>query len=146
MAGLEELRVAQRVREQRFSKSFRPTQPRALPSVSANPETTTEMWAVVARAAADHRRIVDAGDEVFYGDWSLRRSDEAHARSGVTQAIRRALDAGVAEQELVDALMSGDPSCDFLGALDLLEAPRRQDDAMQRLTEEIVRDLFGDDD
>jgi hypothetical protein len=114
--------------------------------VSANAETTREMWAVVARAAADHRRIVDAGDEVFYGGLSLRRAGEARAGRELMQAIRRGLDVGVAEVELVDALMSGDPSCDFTGALDLLEVPSRREDVMQRLTAEIVRDLFGDDD
>jgi hypothetical protein len=104
------------------------------------------MWTVVARASADHRRIVDADDEVFYGDLSLRRTGEDRAGRELTQAIRRAVDVGVAEEELVDALMSGDPSCDFTQALDLLEVPGRRDDIMQRLTAEIVRDLFGDDD
>jgi len=104
------------------------------------------MWVVVARAAADRRRIVDAGDEVFYGDLSLRRTGGDRAGRELMQAIRRALDVGVAEEELVDALMSGDPSCAFPGALELLEVPGRRDDVMQRLTAEIVRDLFGDDD
>jgi hypothetical protein len=113
--------------------------------VSAHAEMIREIWAAVARAAADHRRIVDAGDEVFHGDLSLRRTGEARAGGELMQAIRRALDVGVAEGELVDALMSGDPSCDFTKALDLLEAPGRRDDAMQRLTEKIVRDLFGDE-
>src|SRR5450432_3053946 len=99
--------------------------------VSAHAETIREIWAAVARAAADHRRIVDAGDEVFHGDLSLRRTGEARAVGELMQAIRRALDVGVAEGELVDALMSGDPSCDFTKALDLLEAPGRRDDAMQ---------------
>ncbi len=102
-------------------------------------------WAVMARAAADHRGIVDAGDDVFYGDLSLRRTGEARAGASLMQAIRYALDVGVAEGELVDALMSGDPSCDLTEALDLLEVPGGQD-VMQRLTAEIVRDPFGDDD
>jgi hypothetical protein len=114
--------------------------------VITNAQTTSEMWAAVAWAAADHRRIVDGGDEVFYGDLSLRRTGEARAGRELMQAIRRAVDVGVAEKELVDALMSGDPSCDFTEALNLLEAPGRQDDAMRWLTEKIVRDLLGDDD
>jgi hypothetical protein len=104
------------------------------------------MWAAVARAAADHRRIVDAGDEVFYGDLSLRRTGEARAGGELIHAIRRGLDVGIAQEELVDALITGDPSCDFAEALELLEVPGRRDDAMQQLTERIVRDLLGDDD
>jgi hypothetical protein len=104
------------------------------------------MWVVVVRAAADHRRIVDAGDEVFYGDLSLRRTGEARAEHELMQAIRCALDVGVAEVELVDALMSGDPSCDFLEALDLLEVAARRNDVIQRLTAEMVCYVFGEDD
>jgi hypothetical protein len=61
------------------------------------------------------------------------------------EAIRRGLDVGIAEEELVDARMTGDPSCDFTDSLDLLEVPSRGDDVIQRLTAELVRDLFGDD-
>jgi hypothetical protein len=100
------------------------------------------MWAVVTRAAADHRRIVDAGDEVFYGDLSLRRTGDARAGRELMQAIRRGLDVGVAEADLVNALTSGDPSCDFIEALDLLEVPGRRDDVIQRLTGDRPRPVW----
>lgn len=41
----------------------------------------------VARAAADHRRVVGAGDEVFYGDPLLRKSANAHPRAQLIAAI-----------------------------------------------------------
>jgi hypothetical protein len=46
-----------------FPNTFLSDAVATIPVVSANAETTREMWATVA--AADHRRIIDAGDEVF---------------------------------------------------------------------------------
>ncbi|MDQ2896994.1 MAG: hypothetical protein M3Y09_15335 [Actinomycetota bacterium] len=56
-----------------------------------------------------HRRIVGAGDQVFYGDLTLRSTADAHAWHELSTAVRRAIDAQVGEEEILDALLSGDP-------------------------------------
>jgi hypothetical protein len=103
------------------------------------------MWAGVARAAADHCRIVGAADEVFYGDLTLRRTGASHAWSELNRAVRRALDAGVAEEEILDALC-GDSRLDRYEAAELIQFVRMRDERLRELNARIVRDLFGERD
>jgi hypothetical protein len=135
-----------RVREQRFSNPFPSDATANITGVSADANTIMGMWAEVARAAADHRRIVAAGDEVFYDDLTLRRTGDAHAWGQLTRAIRRALDARVAEEEILDALMSGDPRSDRAAAIELIEYVRVKDDRLRELDDRILRDMFGERD
>ena len=65
-------------------------------------------WLALARAAADHRRITSAGDEVFYGDLTLRGTADTHAWAELLCALRFALGAATGREEIVDALCSGD--------------------------------------
>jgi len=114
--------------------------------VSVDANTINGMWAEVARAAADHCRIVGAGDEVFYGDLTLRRTGATHAWGELNRAVRRALDAVVAEEEILDALLSGDPRSDRCEAAELIRFVGMKDERLRELNARILRDLFGERD
>lgn len=110
--------------------------------MAADESTTREVWLAVARAAADHRRIVGPEDRVFYDDLTLRRTGYAHAWEQRRRAILHGLDAGVPVTELVDALLSGDPRLDHGDAPDLIEWERHRDERLAKLNEWVLRDLF----
>jgi hypothetical protein len=107
--------------------------------------TIREMWLVVARAAAEHRRIVGAGDEVFYGDLTLRASADARAWGELTRAIRRAAEAAVGEEEIVDALCSGDPRLEVSEAVELVAWARTRDERLRELNQKLLGDLLGEE-
>jgi hypothetical protein len=99
----------------------------------------------VARAAADHRRIRSAGDEMFYGDLTLRDTADTHARAELLRALRSALDAATDQEEIVDALRSGDPRLDIGEANELIEWARTRDERLRDLNARLLRGLFGED-
>jgi hypothetical protein len=105
-----------------------------------------EMWLNIAKTAADHRRIVGAGDEVFYGDLTLRNSATAHAWGEMTRAIRRAIEAGVGEDEILDALLSGDPHSDLAETIELIKFVRIRDERVTELNAQLLRRVLGDGD
>jgi len=107
--------------------------------------TIREMWLAVARASAEHRRVAEAGDAVFYGDLTLRESADARARSELTRAIRRAAEAAVGEEEIVDALVSGDPRLEVSEAVELVAWARSRDERLRELNQKMVSDLLGED-
>jgi hypothetical protein len=104
-----------------------------------------EMWLAVARAAAEHRRVVGAGDAVFYGDLTLRGSADARAWGELIGAIRSALDGAAGEGEIVDALVSGDPRLDVSEAAELIEWARTREQRLRDLNAKILRDVLGED-
>ena len=112
--------------------------------MAADDATLHETWLAVARAAAEHRRIVGAGDAVFYGDLTLRDSAEARAWGAVTRAIRRAGDAAVGEEEIVDALVSGDPRLEVSEAVELVAWARGRDERLRELNQKMLSDLLGE--
>ena len=102
--------------------------------MAADDVTLHETWLAVARAAAEHRRIVGAGDEVFYGDLTLR---EQRRRAGVGRA-----DPGDSLARLMwrwgrrrslDALCSGDPRLEVSEAVELVEWARSRDERLRDL-------------
>lgn len=103
------------------------------------------MWLGVAKAAADHRRIVGGGDEVFYGDLRLRSTADAHAWRELSTEVRRAIDAQVGE-EILDALLSGDPSLEHAEAVELVQWVRLGDERLRELNAKLLGDLFGESD
>ena len=107
--------------------------------------TLHEMWLAVARAAAEHRRIVGAGDEVFYGDLTLRGTADARTWGELIRAIQSALDVAAGEGEIVDALLSGDPRLDVSEAAELIEWARTRDERLRDLNAKMLRDLLGED-
>jgi hypothetical protein len=107
--------------------------------------TLREMWLVVARAAAEHRRIVEAGDGIFYGDLTLRETAEARAGGELARAIRRAAEAAVGEEEIVDALLSGDPRLEVSEAVELVAWARTRDERLRELNQKMLSDLLGEE-
>jgi hypothetical protein len=107
--------------------------------------TTREMWLAVARASAEHRRVADASAGVFYGDLTLRESADARAAGELTRAICRAAEAAVGEEEIVDALLSGDPRLEVSEAVELVAWARSRDERLRELNQKIVGDLLGED-
>ena len=107
--------------------------------------TLREMWLAVARASAEHRRIAEAGDGIFYGDLILRQSADARARGELTRAIRRAAEAAVGEEEIVDALVSGDPRFEISDAVELVAWARARDERVRELNQKLLSDLLGED-
>ncbi len=105
-----------------------------------------EVWLAVARAAADHRRITTADPSVFYGSDLLRASAEGCASAQRSRALRRGLELAVADDELVDALTSGDPELDDNDARELIEWERDRERRQRELGARIAPDLFGDKD
>lgn len=105
-----------------------------------------EMWLRVAKAAADHRRIVSGGDEVFYGDLRLRSTADAHAWRELSTAVRRAIDAQVAEEEILDAALSGDPCLEHTEAVELVQWVRLRDERLRELNARLLGDVFGESD
>jgi len=101
------------------------------------------MWLRVAKAAADHRRIVGAGDQVFYGDLTLRSTADAHAWHELSTAVRRAIDAQVGEEEILDALLTGDPCLDPTEAIELLRWVRGRNERLRELNAKMLRDVWG---
>ncbi len=114
--------------------------------VNARADTVREMWLTVARTAAEHRRIVGAGGSIFYGDLSLVRTAEAHAWRELTTAVRRAVDARVDKEEIVDALRTGDPDFHRCDATELIDWVCTREDRLQELNDRILRDIFGEGD
>jgi hypothetical protein len=104
-----------------------------------------DAWLAVVRAAADHRRITSAGDEVFYGDLTLRGTADTHAWAELLRAIRSALDAATGQEEIVDALCSGDPRLDVVGASELIDWARTRDERLRELNARLLRGLLGED-
>jgi hypothetical protein len=113
--------------------------------MAADEATLHDTWLAVARAAAEHRRIVGAGDEILYGDLASGDSADARAWSELTRAIRRAAAATVAEDEIVDALCSGDPRLDVTQAVQLVAWASNRDEWLRELNQEIRRDLRGEE-
>jgi hypothetical protein len=113
--------------------------------MDAHEFTTREMWLVVARAAAEHRRVTEAGDGVFYGDLTLRESADARAWGELIRAIRRAAAARVGEEEIVDALCSGDPRLDVSDAVELVAWARTRDERLRELNRKVLSDLLGEE-
>jgi hypothetical protein len=107
--------------------------------------TIREMWLAVARAAAEHRRIVDACDEVFYGDLTLRHSATARASSELNRAICRAAEAAVVEEEIVDALLSGDPRLEVAQAVQLVAWTRSRYERLRELNQKLLGDLLEEE-
>lgn len=106
--------------------------------------TVREMWLAVARTSAEHRRVAEAADAVFYGDLTLRESAEARARRELTRAIRRA-EAAVGEEEIVDALVSGDPRLEVSEAVELVAWARSRDERLRELNQTMLSDLLGEE-
>jgi hypothetical protein len=104
-----------------------------------------EMWLAVARASAEHRRVTEAGDGVFDGDLTLRDSADARAWGELTRAIRRAVEAGVGEAEILDALCSGDPRFEVSEAVELVAWARSRDERLRELNQKVLSDLLGED-
>ncbi|MBV9192636.1 MAG: hypothetical protein JO168_00725 [Solirubrobacterales bacterium] len=107
--------------------------------------TLHDAWLAVARAAADHRRITSAGAEVFYGDLTLRETAHRHAWAGLLRALRSALDAPAGQEEIVDALRSGDPRLDVAEANELIEWARTRDEHLCELNARLLRGFLGGD-
>jgi hypothetical protein len=112
--------------------------------MAADDATLHDTWLEVARAAAEYRRVVGAGDEILYGDRAAADSAGARAWGELTAAIRRAADAAVAEDEIVDALCSGDPRLEVSQAVPLVAWASNRDEWLRELNEEILRDLLGE--
>lgn len=111
--------------------------------MTGDDSTLHEMWLAVARAAAERRRVTSAGDELFYGDPTLRDSAHGRALGELTRAIRAA--KVVAEEEVVDALCSGDPRLDVVEARELIECAQTGDERLRELNARALRDLLGGD-
>ena len=107
--------------------------------------TLHDAWLAVARAAADHRRIASAGDEVFYGDLTLRETADTHAWAELLCALRFALDAATGQEEIVDALCSGDPRLDVVEASELIDWARTRDERRRELNARLLRGFLGED-
>ena len=104
-----------------------------------------DAWLVVARAAADHRRITSVGDEVFYGDLTLRGTADTYAWAELLCALRFALDAATGQEEIVDALCSGDPRHDVVEARELIDWARTRDERRCELNARLLRGFLGED-
>ncbi len=104
-----------------------------------------DAWLAVVRAAADHRRITSAGDDVFYGDLTLRETTDTHARAELLCALRFALDAATGQEEIVDALCSGDPRLDVVEASELIDWARTRDERRRELNARLLRGFLGED-
>jgi hypothetical protein len=104
-----------------------------------------DAWLAVARAAADHRRITAGGDEVFYGDLTLRGTADTRAWAELIRALRVALDAATGQEEIVDALCSGDPRLDIAEANKLIDWARTRDERRRELNERLLRGFLGGD-
>lgn len=107
--------------------------------------TLHDAWLAVARAAADHRRITSVGDQVFYGDLTLRDTADTHAWVELVSALRCALDAEIDREEIVDALRSGDPRLDVAEANELIEWACTRDERLRELNARLLRGLGGED-
>src|SRR5689334_2405008 len=105
--------------------------------------TLREMWLMVARAASERRRVAEAGDWIFYGDLTLRESADARAWGELTRTIRRAAQA-VGEEEIVDALCSGDPRLEVSEPVELVAWARTRDERLRELNEKLLGDLLGE--
>ena len=133
------------VKETGFSDPF-PSAPRGtLVGMGSDDVSLRDAWLGIARAAADHRRITSAGDEMFYGDLTLRDTDDAHAWTELLRALRSALDAATGQEEIVDALRSADPRLDVGEADELIEWARTRDERLRELNARLLRGLFGKD-
>jgi hypothetical protein len=113
--------------------------------MDADEFTVREMWLVVARAAAEHRRVTEAGDGIFYGDLTLRESADARACGELTRAIRRAAEAAVGEGEIVDAVCSGDPRLEVTEAVELIEWACTRDERLREFNRKVLSDLLGEE-
>jgi hypothetical protein len=113
--------------------------------MGADEFTVREMWLAVARASAEHRRVTEAGDGIFYGELTLRGSADARAWGELTRAIRRAADARVGEEEIADALCSGDPRLEVTEAVELVACSRSRDARLRELNQKILSDLLGEE-
>ena len=110
-----------------------------------NEGTLHDAWFAVTRAAADHRRITFEGDEVFYGDLTLRDTADTHAWAELLCALRSALDAEIERQEIVDALRSGDPRLDAAEANELIEWACTRDERLRELNARLLGGFLGED-
>src|SRR5438067_1643291 len=113
--------------------------------MDADGVTTREMWLAVARASAERGRVTEAVDGIFYGDLTLRESADARAWCELTRAIRRAADARVGEEEIVDAVCSGDPRLEVSDAVELVAWARTRDERLRELNQTILSDLLRED-
>ena len=110
-----------------------------------DPEARRRSWALVAEAAAIHRRLI-GGDDVSYGDPDLRRTGQSVARRSLMQAVEQALDVGIDRDEIVDAICSGDPTFEITEARGYVEAVPGLRAGLQEMNARVLRDLFGERD
>jgi hypothetical protein len=73
------------------------------------PRRNPSAWAHVARAAVYHRIVRDA--DATGGDVGWRITDD-DARGALRHAVRCAIDAGLSDDAVLDAISSGDPHLD----------------------------------
>ena len=93
--------------------------------MTADDTTVHDTWMAVARAGEPGAaESTFTGDEVFYGDLTLRDSAVARAWGELIRAIRSAVDVAAGEGEIIDALCSGDPRLDVSEAADPQRQPR----------------------
>jgi len=109
-------------------------------TADVDPEARRRSWALVAEAAAIHRRLI-GGEDVSYGDPDLKRTSQS-----VLRAVERALAAGVEHEEIADAIRSGDPSFGVAEADDYIEAVPQLRAGLRELNARVLRDLFGERD
>jgi len=114
-------------------------------TADVDPEARRRSWALVAEAAAIHRRLI-GGEDVSYGDPDLKRTSQSVARGSLLRAVERALAAGVEHEEIADAIRSGDPSFGVAEADDYIEAVPQLRAGLRELNARVLRELFGERD
>jgi hypothetical protein len=98
----------------------------------------------IARAAANRRRILAHGPEIFYGDELLRATAVRTARGELARAIRRGLDVA-GQHEVLDALLTADRELGCPEALALIDNAQRRPGLLQTLRE-LGRNRDDEDD
>jgi hypothetical protein len=97
-------------------------------------------WARIARAAADRRRVIGHGHEIFFGDEHLHASAMLRARGQLARAVRRGLEVA-GEDEVLDALLAGDRQLDRAEAIELIQDARQQGLVLLALVERTLESL-----
>jgi hypothetical protein len=113
--------------------------------VEASEQTRRAVWIAVAQAAAEHRRLLGE-NRVFFHDITLGPTGGENVWQRQSRAITEGLQAGVGDDELLDALITGDPQLGLEGAKELIEFERHWDTRMADLDARVMRDLFGEPD
>jgi hypothetical protein len=116
-----------------------------LSDMAVNEPPIRQVWLAVAQASAEHRRVTEASAAIFYDDVTLRNTAIARAWGELTRAIRAAERMAVAEEEVVDALCSGDPRLDVSEAVDLIAWVRSRDERVRELSGKTLADLLGEE-